>query len=183
MTGNGVTAEAVNERIDKMGQVYLETDKRIKQLERAYMTHIQANMEEYKAQTVEMDELQKSISAGPIVKRECAVELAELRDKISAVEGQLADIEAGLYLNVCSELDDDNKLVYTNESSRKAALRLAMRHSDEYQDIKGHLDKLNMDKARLEAQLQEIEDTDKRSMALFRGCVARIENITARISL
>jgi len=117
------------------------------------------------------------------LKFENSVVMAELCDQIAAAAEQLDDIEAELYLNVTAELDDDNKLVYTNETSRKAAMRLAMRHSDEYQEIKGQLDKLNMEKARLQAQLRQIEDADKTWKMVYRGCVARVENITARISL
>jgi chromosome segregation ATPase len=183
MTGNGVTASDVNHRVDKMANYCKDMSDRIKHLERSYMTHINENMQEYVGLAAEMDALQINIDAAPSVKQLATVELAELRDRMTGVEEQLDDIEAELYLNVTAEIDDDNKLVYTNESSRKAALRLAKRHNDEYQEIKGQLDKLTLDKARLEAQLREIEERDKASRAIFRGCVARVENVTARISL
>ena len=187
---NGITAETVNERIDNMVPAFnglkeqLEDGTaRVTKLERAYMTHIQANMQEYTEQIAKIDGITKDITATPALKFENSVVMAELCDQIAAAAEQLDDIEAELYLNVTAELDDDNKLVYTNETSRKAAMRLAMRHSDEYQEIKGQLDKLNMEKARLQAQLRQIEDADKTWKMVYRGCVARVENITARISL
>lgn len=187
---SGLMGDSVNSRIDAMGKAFNEHTKRIKEteqhiqkFERAYMVHISENMKEYTAQVSEMDKLRKSISAGPIVKRECTVDLAELRDKIVGVKEALDDIEATLYMNVTAELNDDNKPAFTNDTQRKYALTQAKRACDEYQDIKAQLDKLGLDKARLDAQLREIEDTDKRSIVLFRGCVARVENVTARISL
>ncbi len=183
MTENGPTAESVNDRVDKMGKAFNRHTERIKAIERAYMVHISENMKEYAVLVAEMDELRKSISAGPIVKRECTIELAELRDKITGVKEALDDIEAMLYLNVTAELNDDDKPAFTNDTQRKYALTQAKRASDEYQNIKAQLDKLSLDKARLDAQLKEIEDTDKHSIVLFRGCVARVQNITARISL
>ena len=188
MTANNMTigeakASAVNGRVNKMAEAFNKANARIKKLERAYMAHISENMKEYSVLVSEMDELCKSISAGPIVKRECTVDLAELRDKIVGVKEALDDVEAMLYLNVTAELNDDNKPAFTNEASRKAALTQAKRANDEYQNIKAQLDKLGLDKARLDAQLREIEDTDKHSIVLFRGCVARVQNVTARISL
>ena len=179
----GITAADVGRRVDKMVPKFNQHTKRIQALERAYAANISENMTEYAALIAEIDELRKSISAGPIVKRECTVDLAELKDQIVGVKEALDDVEAILYLNVTAELNDDNKPAFTNEASRKAALTQAKRANDEYQNIKAQLDKLGLDKARLDAQLREIEDTDKHSIVLFRGCVARVQNVTARISL
>ncbi len=187
MTGNGPTAESVsdrvNDRVDKMGKAFNRHTERIQAIERAHMVHISENMNEYSVLVAEMDELRKSISAGPIVKRECAVDLAELRDKVIGTKEALDDIEAMLYLNVTAELNDDDKPAFTNDTQRKYALTQAKRANDEYQNVKGQLDKLNLNKAQLDAQLREIEDTGKSSIVLFRGCVARVQNVTARISL
>ncbi len=195
MPRNGVTVEritpgSVNGRVDNMVVAFnahtkriKEAERRIQNFERGYMAHIGENMKEYAVLVAEMDELRKSISAGPIVKRECTVELAELRDKITGVKEALDDIEAMLYLNVTAELNDDNKPAFTNDTQRKYALTQAKRASDEYQNVKGQLDKLGLDKAQLDAQLREIEDSGKSSIVLFRGCVARVQNVTARISL
>ncbi len=183
MTGNGPTAESVNSRVDKMAHVFKDLKRRTQRLERAYATNISANMDEYKECVQRMDALQINIDAAPSVKRQCTVELAELKDKIVGVKEALDDIEAMLYLNVTAELNDDGKPAFTNDTQRKYALTQAKRANDEYQSVKGQLDKLGLDKARLDAQLHEIEDTDKHSIVLFRGCVARVQNVTARISL
>lgn len=183
MTDNGPTTTQLDGRINKMVPAFQDHTKRIQKLERAYAVHINANLQEYTEQVEKMDRLIANIDTAPSAKQLCTVELAELRDKIVGVEEQLEGLEAELYMNVTAELNDDNKPAYTNEAQRKAALQLAKRHGDEYQEIKSQLDKLNLDKARLCAQLEEIEDGYKKDMAIFRGCVARVENVTARISL
>ena len=129
MTRGEARADAVNERVDKMVPKFNDHTKRIQELavrtqkmERAYAVHINENLKEYNTQATAMDDLILSISAGPMVRRECTVELAELKDKIIGVKEALDDVEAMLYMNVTAELNDDDKPAYTNEPSRKAAL-------------------------------------------------------------
>jgi hypothetical protein len=179
-----MTNDEINERIDKMGQWANGVNEQIKTIGALISGLLAIDDIEQNQLIQDMTELEKRLTEGPSIKRVVSLDLVALRQRITAAEANQDDIEANLYLNVCAELDDDGKKpIYTNESQRKAALKLAKKHSDEYQSALTDLGQLEADKARLDAQLAEVCESNRIDIRLYAGCVARLENFTARITI
>jgi hypothetical protein len=183
-----VTALTVDARVNDMGLVFNKLNGKFNKMQgtidalSAVVSGLIANDENEMTTVIQqMDELARAMKSAPEVKRLCVEELEEMRVEISSAADELSDVEANLYLNITSELNDDDKPAYTNEAQRKNALVLAKRHNKEYQEAKAWPDKLNLDEAKLKAQLNEICESDKANRLLYRGLIARMENITARM--
>ena len=184
MTNNTVTAVSVNERVDKMGRVFTEMGTRVNVLGELFASHVKPTAEEMTTLAAQMIELEKEIADTPIVERQAQYDLIDVRQRLDAAQERVSDIEAELFLNVCAELDDDGKKpIYTNDTQRKAALSLAITNSDEHKEARIELRSLEAEKARLEAQIVEVQNRCKNSRLFYRGYIARLENITARMTV
>jgi formaldehyde-activating enzyme involved in methanogenesis len=182
MTNNGITAQSVNDRVDKMGKVFIEARSRIDALSELFTAHIKPNAEELSALLIQMDELQGELASYGAIKFQIEMEIIDARADVQAGKEALDDIEANYYLNVCAELDDYDKPKYTNEGQRKAALKLALANQPDAKSARSVLRAAENALARLSAQLDEVENRGKSSRSIYRGLVARLENITARMS-
>ena len=89
---------------------------------------------------------------------------------------------ANLLLDVYAEINGDGKPKYTNEAQRKAALTVLAAENKDYSDIQAAIAELNIEKARADAELALIDDAFKTDRIVYGGCVARLENLTARLT-
>ena len=184
MTGIIITAATNNARIDEMGVVFTQMRIRVDAINDLIVGLLVTDENEATRLLERMKEVERNILGTPEAKRLAATELAELKVQVALVEERLDDIESNLLLNVYAEIDDmTSKPMYTNEKQRGAAFQQAQLYSAGHRQEKDELGKLNLDKARLEAQLREIEDSSKASRVIYGGLVARLENMTALIAV
>lgn len=183
MTNNGITAQSVNDRVDKMATVFIEARNRLDALSELFANHVKPDAEELSALLIQMGEIEGELASHGAVKFQLTTEMIDARADVQAAQDAMDDVEANLYLNVCAELNDHDKPAYTNEAQRKAALKLAMTHQDSAKSARAILRAAEIALARLQAQLDEIEERGKSSRYIHRALVARLENITARMQL
>ena len=183
MTNDSVTAATVNERINKMGTVFKDLQGRVDAMNGLITGLLVPDDDELAGLLEQIVQLDRRVGTSPALRREAATELAETREKIALVEGRMEDIEAEMVLNISAEIDPETgKSPYSNEKTRQAALRMGLRHSDEYAEVAAELRPLNAQRAQLEAQIKEIEDKDRADRLTYSGVVARLDNINARIT-
>lgn len=126
-----------------------------------------------------MAELETSLGHAADVERQVKVELAEIRMKIAEEKDGLAAFEADIALSVSAEILE-GKLRYSNEPDRKRATLVALNADKEWKSRKDTLRGREFEKARKEAELGEIEKTDRANRARYAGLRAQLENLTKR---
>ncbi len=140
--------------------------------------------QDYSTLFTDMQNLEGDIKSSPTERREAYEALVDTKHKIELAEQKLDDIEANLLLNIYAEIDGaTGKPVYTNERQRDAALQIAKRESDEYQEVWDECQVLYFERTAREARLRELDEKDKAHRLLYGGMIARLENLTARISI
>ncbi|MHC4621925.1 MAG: hypothetical protein ACYTEQ_29655 [Planctomycetota bacterium] len=183
VTAQSVNARAVNARVDKMGEVFVELQQGVEAINQLVCGLLAYDDDEMTVLLKQVGDLQDKLTGLPAQKRELAEALAAKRQEINSMKARIELIEANLFLNVSSQIiPETGKLEYTNKEQREAALVLARSDDKDLVKLDGQLSKLEFEKAALVAQLNELEDTCKISREMYGGCVARLNNFTARIS-
>lgn len=177
---DNITVQTVNARVDKMGSVFIKLQDRLFQIATALKQQDDRLEPEAETLLARMDELYRSIQASPAIRRQADIELADLKDRILPIKDSLDDIEANEMFNIGFELGENGKVKYSNDKARAAALRLALAAHDEYQTRLDKYHILNLNRVRLQAQVDEIERKDKNDRVIYGGCVARLADLTKR---
>jgi len=176
------TITGVNARIDKMGTWANGINERLTALDKAFVGLLAVNGEQDNL-LAELKMVEDTLATVPLRLRDANAAAAELRHKIAEAQDQTDAEEAQLYINVCAELDDNNKPMFTNEAARKAALALAKQHQPGYKSAAAILRALEAEQARTNAEIGYLEGEIKTARSRYIGIVARLENATARLSI
>ena len=175
-----VTPATVNARVNEMVNVFLELETRVNQIATALKQQDDRLEPEAETLLARMDELYRSIQASPAIRRQAETELAELKNGLLPLKDRLDDIEAEAMLDIGFELGENGKQVYGNDKTRAAALRLALASHDEYQTRLDEYRTLDLNRVRLQAQVDEIRHKDTSDRIIYGGCVARLADLTKR---
>ena len=181
-----ITAESVNTRVDNMVVSFNELRSELRRVTGVLTTLMQSELNTVDEMFITMREMEASLIAGVTKEQDAQIKLAEAKSSLAAVDESMSDFESELFLNVCAELNEDNKPLYTNDTQRKNALQLA-KASGQGDAAKAYRSAAKVARSheteimRVAAELDAVRNQHKVDRTVHAGLVARLQNMTARV--
>jgi hypothetical protein len=98
----------------------------------------------------------------------------------STLDDEIERIEAEAMLEVSCALDDDGKVLYKNDSMRKAAITIALDANEKYKALVAEKREQKLDLAQARAVLETLDREAKEYGRAVDILTARLNNLTAR---
>ena len=105
----------------------------------------------------------------------------EVKAALAAISEEMADIEAQVFLNVCSEITEEGKEKYSNDDKREAASRLALKDIAEYSTLVARKREIESESLNLRIDIEQSERMLKEYGRRNAALVARLEALTAQV--
>ena len=153
-----LTLEQINQRIEKMGEWASQVEATLKSIKQATgETAINGA-----AMSQELAMLWKQYASPAADLRQFQRDIIAAEMELSGVVDEMELIESQAMLDVSFATDDKGKPLYSNDASRKAALKVALGSNEEYKElterhrlIKVGIDNIKADIAHSEAVIKE----------------------------
>lgn len=173
--------KTADQRLNDMAKWAAKVDKWRSSVDALIRGTLAVDEAELNGLTDQLQLLESRLTAAPDQIHAAVAKIVDIKAELQSLDEQRELVESNLLLDVYAEINGDGKPKYSNEAQRKAALTAKLAGSEEYNNIKGNIAAVNLDKARAEAELERLESAHKVDRRIYYGSVARLENLTARI--
>lgn len=165
-------------RIDKMSEWAAGVSKQLKELE----SKILPTFEQCDRISLELSGLYEQYQDIGASLQDCDITIAKLAHKIADIDGEIEVLEASALIEISCEMTENGKLKYSNDSLRKAAVKVYLNKKEDYGEKIEAKRKAEHEMTMGKATAKSLENSLSEYRNRVRTLTAILSNLTARIN-
>lgn len=173
------TNDPIDVRVNNMAKWAAGVDKALAEIKQALFV---TTCERADSISIELADLKSRRADDAAEWRAQAENKAAWQAELAVINDQIGAIEAPAMLKVATELDENGKNKYSNESARASALIVALQADENYVSMQALRRELERDIGRASAIMAALDRAAKEYGRSVDILTARLNNLTARVA-